>query len=117
MRRCEAKVWKGRQLYPISGLFHQWGVGYEEFESGPGNFTTAIIELDDGQVVEAAPSTVKFLDSAATVMPRCDMCFNFEGNSARCLCEDSPYHGLLVEDDDCCGHFSLMDNSISEEDG
>lgn len=62
MRRCEAKVWEAGQLNPVCGFFHQWGVGYEEFEAGPGNFTTAIIELDDGRVVEAVPNTVKFLD-------------------------------------------------------
>ena len=28
-------------------LFHQFGVDYEEFETGPGNFTTAIVEWLD----------------------------------------------------------------------
>ena len=32
------------------GIFHTWGVNYEEFESGPGNFSTAIIEKPDGSV-------------------------------------------------------------------
>ena len=32
------------------GIFHGWGVDYEEFESGPGNFSTAIIEMPDGSV-------------------------------------------------------------------
>jgi hypothetical protein len=32
------------------GLFHQWGVEFEEFENGPGNYSTAIIEMSDGSV-------------------------------------------------------------------
>lgn len=32
------------------GLFHQFGVEYEEFETGPGNYSTAIIEMPDGSV-------------------------------------------------------------------
>ncbi len=32
------------------GTFHQFGVNYEEFETGPGNYTTAIVEMPDGSV-------------------------------------------------------------------
>lgn len=42
-------------------LFHQFGVAYEEFESGPGNFTTAIIELDDGTVISLPAEHIKFV--------------------------------------------------------
>ena len=32
------------------GLFHKFGTDYEEFESGPGNYSTAIVEMPDGSV-------------------------------------------------------------------
>lgn len=44
------------------GLFHQWGNDYEEFESGPGNFTVAIVELPDGKIVTPAARDICFLD-------------------------------------------------------
>ncbi|SDU91381.1 hypothetical protein SAMN05216202_1527 [Pseudomonas mucidolens] len=37
--------------------FHQWGCEYEEFESGPGNYTVAVVEFADGSI--------------GTVMPEC----------------------------------------------
>ena len=42
--------------------FHQFGVGYEEFESGPGNFTTAVLELDDGNVICVDVEMIRFID-------------------------------------------------------
>lgn len=45
-----------------AGLFHQWGCSYEEFESGAGNFTVAIIELPDGTIEQVLPSNLKFVD-------------------------------------------------------
>lgn len=42
--------------------FHQFGVDYEEFESGPGNFTTAIVEWPDGSVENIPVEHVRFLD-------------------------------------------------------
>lgn len=44
------------------GLFHQWGVAYEEFDTGAGNYSIAIIELSNGSIVEALPSNVKFIN-------------------------------------------------------
>ncbi len=32
------------------GIFHQFGCDYEEFESGAGNYSTAIVEMPDGSV-------------------------------------------------------------------
>jgi len=32
------------------GLFHQFGMDYEEFENGTGNYSTAIVEMPDGEV-------------------------------------------------------------------
>ena len=45
------------------GQFHGWGMDYEEFESGPGNHTAAIIEGPDGTIELVYPSLVCFLDS------------------------------------------------------
>ena len=45
------------------GKFHGWGVGYEEFESGPGNYTVAIVEFPDGKVDTVVPYLIRFLDS------------------------------------------------------
>lgn len=33
-----------------NGIFHQWGCDYKEFETGPGNYSTAIIEMPDGSI-------------------------------------------------------------------
>jgi hypothetical protein len=43
------------------GDFHCWGNGYEEFESGPGNYTTAIVEMSDGTILTPLPTDIKFL--------------------------------------------------------
>lgn len=43
------------------GTFHCWGVSYEEFESGPGNFTVAIVEDGQGNVIEVLPSNIQFV--------------------------------------------------------
>ena len=43
--------------------FHQFGVSYEEFEAGPGNFTTAILELDDGNVISVDADMIRFIAS------------------------------------------------------
>jgi hypothetical protein len=41
--------------------FHAWGCGYEEFESGPGNYSTAIIERTDGSVENVPADMIKFI--------------------------------------------------------
>jgi len=41
--------------------FHQFGVDYEEFDCGPANFTTAVIELDDGVIKNVPVETIKFI--------------------------------------------------------
>lgn len=45
-----------------TGLFHQWGVGYEEFESGAGNFSVAIVEKENGEVIKVEVEHIMFLD-------------------------------------------------------
>lgn len=43
------------------GVFHQWGIAYEEFETGIGNYTVGIIELPDGTIKEMASNSFKFI--------------------------------------------------------
>ncbi len=58
----------GRMKYVLEpkgvALFHQFGVGYEEFESGPGNYTTAVVEWPDGQVENVTVEHIKFVSTA-----------------------------------------------------
>ena len=49
--------------FDFDGMFHQWGNSYEEFESGPGNLTTAIIEMGDGSIKEVLPTHLIFIDA------------------------------------------------------
>ena len=62
LRPCKAISYKDGKAEDVFGYFHQWGVNYEEFETGPGNFTTAIIETFGGAVVSCPAETVEFLD-------------------------------------------------------
>ncbi len=41
--------------------FHQWGMDYEEFDSGAGNFSTAIIERVDGKVENVPAEMIEFM--------------------------------------------------------
>lgn len=51
-------------------MFHQFGVGYEEFEAGPGNFTTAIVEWPDGRVESVPAQHVRFVTPNVGVEPQ-----------------------------------------------
>ena len=44
------------------GTFLSFGCDYIEYETGIGNFSTAIIELDDGIVRNIAVDDIDFLD-------------------------------------------------------
>lgn len=44
-------------------VFHQFGCNFEQFESGAGNFSTAIIEWPDGRVENVEVERVRFLDA------------------------------------------------------
>ena len=44
-------------------FFHQWGVDYEEFEAGPGNYSTAIIEREDGTVENVPVEMIQFIEN------------------------------------------------------
>lgn len=43
-------------------LFHCFGVDYEELKNGPGNYSTAIIELSDGVMKNVPVDMIKFND-------------------------------------------------------
>jgi len=69
MRKVEYSEWRKlpgdthhTKVLAGFGDFHQFGCNYEEFENGAGNFTTAIIELPDGTMVNQPVEMVKFLD-------------------------------------------------------
>jgi hypothetical protein len=78
MRKVKFKKWIPREytvgtLIPITGTgvsqsdfltdgyFHQWGCAYEEFESGPGNYTIAIVEDMNGVIHDVLPTNLKFI--------------------------------------------------------
>jgi len=43
--------------------FHEFGRDYQEFESGAGNFSTAIVEFIDGTVKNVPVEHVRFLSN------------------------------------------------------
>lgn len=49
--------------YTQKGKFHQWGINFEEFENGAASYTVALVELEDGVIVEVEPSRIKFVDN------------------------------------------------------
>ena len=58
-------------------VFHQWGIEYEEFETGPGNYTVAVVELPSGEIQTHMPECIRFLDSAdAKAAPFGEFCEN-----------------------------------------
>lgn len=66
LRRCKCKInvyennaWK---TVEHEGWFHQWGMSYEEFDNGPGNYSIAIVELDNGHVILPMADDIIFLD-------------------------------------------------------
>ncbi len=63
MRRCRGAYYDKGTKVEVEGLFHQWASNYEDCgDAGIGNYTVALVELDDGRVVECLPDTVAFLD-------------------------------------------------------
>ena len=66
MRKVSCRFWdrESKSWITAGGLFHQWGVNYEEFSSGPGNFSIGIVELPGGRIVTAMPDDVRFLEEA-----------------------------------------------------
>lgn len=52
----------GKKEISYHGTFLAFGVDYEEFEDGPGNFSTAIVEQVDGNLENVYINQIKFLD-------------------------------------------------------
>jgi len=44
-----------------NGIFLTFGNNFEELKNGLGQYTTAIIQLEDGKVIEALPSDITFV--------------------------------------------------------
>lgn len=70
MRKVECKIVtyeyngsvRNKRETIVHGVFHQWGVDYEEFENGPGNYSTGIVELEDGSIQRFIPENIKFVE-------------------------------------------------------
>lgn len=62
----EYKRENGRLIKVEKGeaIFHQFGVDFEEFESGAGNYSTAIVEWPDGNVENIRVDSIRFLNEA-----------------------------------------------------
>lgn len=45
-----------------NGIFHQFGINYEELSCGVGHWTTAIVELEDGKIVTPAADMIQFIN-------------------------------------------------------
>ena len=60
--KSKPEQWKTFKAQSGEGVFHCWGVDYEEFESGAGNFSTAIVERDDGVVKNIPVNMIEFIN-------------------------------------------------------
>ena len=43
------------------GVFHCWGNAYEEFETGAGNYSVALVETSNGSIFEVLPCHLIFV--------------------------------------------------------
>lgn len=65
-RLCKGRYYKAGGYHDFQvGQFHQWGSSYEEFESGAGNYSVAIVELPDGTVAMPVADDICFLEDEA----------------------------------------------------
>jgi len=66
MRKCKYFIWDGiqrpRRKVEREGLWHQWGMEMEEFESGGVDFSVGIVENPDGSISTPLACDVIFLD-------------------------------------------------------
>lgn len=46
-----------------NGIFHEFGIDYEELSCGVGHWTTAIVELEDGKIITPAANMIQFTDT------------------------------------------------------
>lgn len=61
--RTGGSIMSNRKVPDYIAKFHQFGVHYEEFESGPGNYSVAIVEKDDGTVAVVEASMIQFINN------------------------------------------------------
>ena len=45
-----------------TGVFHQFGVNFDELDHGAGSFTSAIVEMPDGTVRNLELEEIKFIE-------------------------------------------------------
>lgn len=43
------------------GMFHAWGVAYDELGEGVGNYSVALVEIQEGIILEINPAEIKFV--------------------------------------------------------
>jgi hypothetical protein len=60
--QCEEGTNCFEKEFETPGLFHQWASAYEESSEGFGNYTVALVELNDGTIEEVLPKHVQFVD-------------------------------------------------------
>lgn len=61
-----------KRLKCAHAKFHGFGVDYQEFEAGPGNYTAAIVEFHDGTVSMVPVHLIRFLDVQRRLAPWSD---------------------------------------------
>uniref|UniRef100_A0A6M3IGZ8 Uncharacterized protein n=1 Tax=viral metagenome TaxID=1070528 RepID=A0A6M3IGZ8_9ZZZZ len=65
---------KGQKVeyYPTGegGKFIQYGIDFEEFESGPASYTTAIVEMSDGTVRNIPVRLIQFINKKVNDVSR-----------------------------------------------
>ena len=49
------------KILDCEGIFHQFGCDYEEFETGAGNYSTAIVELETGEIRNIPVEMIVFI--------------------------------------------------------
>ena len=63
------KDYKKKELVG-QGEFIQYGVDFEEFESGPGNYVTALVLMADGTVENVSVTNIKFITEQLRQQPK-----------------------------------------------
>jgi hypothetical protein len=48
------------RVFDYNATFCEWGCNYEEFDAGAGNFSTAIVKKEDGQIESVLAQLVRF---------------------------------------------------------
>ena len=56
------KRYKFEKVEDREGLFHQFGLDYEEFGESVANYSIGIVELSDGTIVNVKTDLLKFID-------------------------------------------------------